>query len=66
MFSEAAAIAGRPFLWCVLGAVVLIALPPPGWASLVALMAAIAILVAWRRQRRDDTRANGIERSRLI
>ncbi|HZJ64872.1 MAG TPA: serine/threonine-protein kinase [Kofleriaceae bacterium] len=51
VFSEAAAIAGRPFLWCVLGAIVFIALPPPGWAPLVAVMAAIAILVAWWRRR---------------
>jgi serine/threonine protein kinase len=49
--SEAVTIAGRPFLYCVLGAAVFIVLPPPGWAPLVALMVAIAGLLVWRRWR---------------
>src|SRR6185503_11994353 len=51
VISEAATIAGRPFLYCILGAAFFIVLPPPGWAPLVALMVAIAALLVWRRQR---------------
>ena len=51
VISEAATFAGRPFLFSVLGAAVLIVLPPPGWVPLVAVMAAIAGLLVWRRQR---------------
>jgi hypothetical protein len=36
-FERIAQIAGRAFLSCFLGAVVLIVLPPPVWAPLVAL-----------------------------
>jgi serine/threonine protein kinase len=49
--SEAVTIAGRPFLYGVLGAAFFIVLPPPGWAPLVALMVAIAGLLVWRRWR---------------
>jgi serine/threonine protein kinase len=49
--SEAVTLAGRPFLYCVLGAAFFIVLPPPGWAPLVALMVGIAGLLVWRRWR---------------
>jgi hypothetical protein len=47
---EAARIAGRPFLLFVLGAIVLIVLPPPGWPPLVALVVVIAGVAGWQRR----------------
>jgi hypothetical protein len=57
VISEAARIAGRAFLSCLLGAIVLIVLPPPGWAPLVALMVVIAALLGhWVHDSRELTR----------
>jgi hypothetical protein len=50
VISEAARIAGRAFLTCLLGAIVLIVVPPPGWAPLVALTVVFAALLGhWVR-----------------
>jgi hypothetical protein len=49
VISHAARIAGRPFLLSIIGAAVLIALPPPGWAPLLALLVVIAALAAVSR-----------------
>jgi serine/threonine protein kinase len=57
VISEAARIAGRAFLSCLLGAIVLIVLPPPGWAPLAALTVVFAALLGhWVRDSRELTR----------
>ncbi|HEY0480181.1 MAG TPA: serine/threonine-protein kinase [Kofleriaceae bacterium] len=58
VISEAARIAGRAFLFCFLGAIVLIVLPPPGWAPLAALTVVVAALLGhWVRDSRELTRS---------
>jgi hypothetical protein len=56
VISHAVRLAGRPFLVVLLGATVLIALPPPGWVPLLAVMVVIAAVAAVSRPPRtvDD------------
>jgi hypothetical protein len=49
VISHAVRLAGRPFLLALLGAAVLIALPPPGWVPLLAVVVVIAALAAVSR-----------------
>jgi hypothetical protein len=56
VISEAARISGRAFLSCLLGAIVLIVAPPPGWAPLAALTVVFAALLGhWVRNSRELT-----------
>jgi hypothetical protein len=51
LLAETAKLAGRPFLWFILEAIVVIVLPPPGWPPLVAVGVVMIGLAGWQRRR---------------